>query len=252
MSTDSSHGRAGQRTAFGHTAGFLWNLLGFWLKLMLFIMVGYVCSVLVEWTGMALGMWEEHGALHSETMYRTEYNYIRQDLANGLFRGGTLGLVDHAVGWAHDVVTPSPGGYASQVASWMVSPIVPTDWHIVEWGKKVTESFMAYFLAARNIALVYVLRLTIILLSLPLFIVIIHAAFIDGLTQRERRKAGGGIESGFVYHHLKRLRGIVLLFPLVIYLASPVSTHPNVALLPIAFVLWFLNYVFVAKFKKHL
>jgi len=250
MSSNATPSGPVHQSAFGQVGGFVWRFLLFWLGLTTFVLIGYMCSVVVEWIGMTF-WWEDEGIRHSENMYQTEHTYISRDLANGLFKGGTLGIVENTVDWTYQFLTPSPGGYLHQFLSWMSLPVYSSDWNIVEWGKRGAQGSSDYVLAARNIALVYVLRLTIIALTLPLFVAIVHHAMVDGLTQRERRKAGGGIESGFVYHHMKKWRTIVLLFPLIIYLASPIAIHPNVALVPIAMVIWVLNYVFFLKFKKN-
>ena len=251
-SNTASAGKPTQSNAFGQVGTFVWRSILFWGGLIVFLAAGYFLSVAFEWLGIFFQWWQQPGAGHSASMFTIEYNYINRDLANGLFRGGTLNVVEGAIDWADEVVTPAPGGWVSQIMAVLHRPVLSTDWNVVSWAKNTAADSSEYLLAARNIALVYILRLTIIVLSLPLFILILHTSTIDGLAQRERRKAGGGIESGFIYHHMKKWRGITLLLPLIVYLSSPFPTHPNLALLPIAAVLWMTNYIFVLKFKKNL
>ena len=240
-----------QKNAFQRLGSFVWGLLLFGFGLSLFLALSLLTSIVVEWVGMNT-VWEDEGIEHSANMYRVELEYIHEDLANGVFRGGTIGVVGSVVDWAYDVVTPDPNGLVGRHLVRFQQPVYSSDWNTVQWIKRTVDGSEPYLHAARNITLVFMLRLTIIALSLPLFVLIVHGAAVEGLIQRERRKAGGGIESSFVYHHMKAWIAIVLLLPLVIYLASPVATHPNLALLPIAAVLGVLMYVYTLKFKKFL
>lgn len=251
MSGESTTANSTTLNAFSATALLVARIILYLFLITTFVILGYICSVAVEWIGMKF-IWQEQGVQHSQRMYEIEYSYINEELANGLFRGGTLDVVERAVAWSYELVTPASDGYVSYYLSFLKQPVRSSDWMVVDTLKTALAASSDYFYAARNIAKVYTLRLTVIVLSLPLFIIILHAATVDGLTQRERRKAGGGVESGFVYHLMKKWRSIALIFPLVIYLSFPVSIHPNYALLPMALVLWFLNYVYIVKFKKNL
>ena len=77
-------------------------------------------------------------------------------------------------------------------------------------------------------------------------------ALIDGLTEREIRKACGGNESAMRYHHAKRL-----IFPSValafgFYLTVPFTVHPALVFLPIMLLTGFSVYVTASTFKKFL
>ena len=54
------------------------------------------------------------------------------------------------------------------------------------------------------------------------------------LVQRDLRRWGGGRESSFLYHHAKRLVWPSIVMAWVVYLAMPISVHPNFVILPFA------------------
>jgi hypothetical protein len=89
-----------------------------------------------------------------------------------------------------------------------------------------------YLIAAAYIVLVFLVRLLVLTLSLPLFLVAALTGLIDGLVRRDVRRFGAGRESGFVCHRAKAALLPLVTLPWVIYLALPVSVHPLWILLP--------------------
>ena len=100
--------------------------------------------------------------------------------------------------------------------------------------------------------LVFLVRLLVLCLTLPLFLMAAFVGFVDGLVRRDIRRFGAGRESGFVYH-----RAMAALMPLVVlpwglYLALPVSISPLLILLPAAVLLGVAVSVATGSFKKYL
>lgn len=69
------------------------------------------------------------------------------------------------------------------------------------WTEAVTAVIRCALLSSENITLTFLLRLTILLQVLPLFVLTIIIGLVDGLVRRDLRRFGAGHESGFVYHH---------------------------------------------------
>jgi len=60
-----------------------------------------------------------------------------------------------------------------------------------------TES---YLIAAGFTVLTFIVRLLVLVLTLPLFLLAAFVGLVDGLVRRNIRKFGAGRESGFIYH----------------------------------------------------
>lgn len=112
-----------------------------------------------------------------------------------------------------------------------------------------TES---YLIAAAFTTLTFIVRLLILVLTLPLFLLAAFVGLVDGLVRRDIRKFGAGRESGFVYHRAKAMLMPLAVLPWVIYLALPVSLHPLLILLPSAALLGVAVCIAAATFKKYL
>ena len=100
--------------------------------------------------------------------------------------------------------------------------------------------------------LVFIVRLLVLLLTLPLFVLAAFVGLIDGLVRRDIRRFGAGRESGFVYHRAKASLMPLAIAPWVIYLALPISMHPLLILLPSAILPGIAMDVFAGSFKKYL
>jgi integrating conjugative element membrane protein (TIGR03747 family) len=97
-----------------------------------------------------------------------------------------------------------------------------------------------------------VVRLTILVLATPLFLLATFTGFIDGLMRRDLRKFGAGRESSFVYHRAKRAVIPLLIVPWIIYLSLPFSLNPMAIFLPCAMVLGATMAITSSTFKKYL
>jgi integrating conjugative element membrane protein (TIGR03747 family) len=95
-------------------------------------------------------------------------------------------------------------------------------------------------------------RLAILCLATPLFILLSLVGLVDGLVQRDLRRWGGGRESSYVYHYAKRSVWRFVLAAWVSYLALPVSLHPIFIVLPFAILFAMSISLTASRFKKYL
>lgn len=109
-----------------------------------------------------------------------------------------------------------------------------------------------YLIAAAYTALVFLLRLFVLSMSLPLFLLAAFVGLVDGLVRRDLRRFSAGRESGFIYHRARASLMPLAVFPWVIYLALPVSVHPLLVLLPCAILLGLAMNIAASSFKKYL
>ncbi len=110
----------------------------------------------------------------------------------------------------------------------------------------------SYVIASAYTVLVFLVRLLVLTLTLPLFLLAAFVGLVDGLARRDVRSFGAGRESGFVYHRARAMLTPLAVLPWVIYLALPVSVHPLLILLPSAALLGGAVDIAAATFKKYL
>ena len=110
----------------------------------------------------------------------------------------------------------------------------------------------SYLIAAAYTTLVFLVRLLVLCLTLPLFLMAAFVGLVDGLVRRDVRRFGAGRESGFIYHRARAALMPLAVLPWMIYLALPVSVNPLLILLPSAALLGVAVCIAAATFKKYL
>jgi len=209
--------------------------------------------ILVECIGMHF-FWPEQGWRHAQGMLDFELNQLSTHFTRSAVvqePGRTAhwlversyewifvksGLLDWMSNAAAQARAPSHGGtkdfryYVSQVYVWSES----------------------YLIAAAYTTLTFIVRLLVLVLTLPLFLMAAFVGFVDGLARRDVRKFGAGRESGFVYHRAKASVMPLIVLPWVVYLALPISVHPLLILLPSAILLGSPLCITASTFKKYL
>lgn len=110
----------------------------------------------------------------------------------------------------------------------------------------------SYLVASAYITLVFLVRLLVLFLTLPLFVLTAFVGLVDGLVRRDIRRFGAGRESGFIYHRAKASLMPLAVLPWVSYLAMPVSVSPLLILLPSAVLLGLAVDIAAGSFKKYL
>lgn len=223
-----------------------------------FRLFGVLCGslllcIVIECVGMHL-FWPEQGWRHAQGMLDYELaqlsgHFTRSALVQEPGRTAHW-LVEQAYEWifvktgmlewmrnaANQASAPSHGAtrdfryYISQAYVWVES----------------------YLIAAAFTTLVFIVRLMVLVLTLPLFLMAAFAGLVDGLVRRDIRRFGAGRESGFIYHRAKASLMPLAVLPWVIYLALPVSISPLLILLPSAVLLGLATDIAAGSFKKYI
>ena len=120
------------------------------------------------------------------------------------------------------------------------------------WTNQLYVRVEDFVLAAVYVTFTFVVRLAILVLSTPLFLLATFTGFVDGLMRRDLRRFGAGRESSFVYHRAKRAVIPLLIVPWIIYLSLPFSLNPIAIFLPCAAMLGITTAITAATFKKYL
>jgi integrating conjugative element membrane protein (TIGR03747 family) len=118
--------------------------------------------------------------------------------------------------------------------------------------RRLRAALSPYLQATRNISQLYAIRLTVLGLAAPLFVLLLLIGLVDGLVQRDLRRWGGGRESAYVYHYAKRSNLVFIAIGAIVYLAMPVSIHPAIILMPFATACAVSVSLTASRFKKYL
>lgn len=209
--------------------------------------------ILVEWVGMHL-FWPDQGWRHAQGMVSYELEQL-------------------STYFTRSIVVEEPG----RTAHWFVNTVY--EWVFVKTGvmawvqdtaaqaragseeqarnlryyvSQIYVHVESYLLSAAYTLLVFLVRLLVLCLMLPLFMMAGFVGLVDGLVRRDIRRFGAGRESGFVYHRAKATLMPLMVMPWMVYLALPVSISPIFILLPTALLLGIAVNIAAGSFKKYL
>lgn len=217
------------------------------LRIIGLLIASLLFSILVEFAGLLL-FWGDQGWRHSQTMLTNELGWLSEHFKSSLIiqQPGqtTAQWLDFLNQWLL-VKT----GFADFALQARVSSQGNGIW---SWINQLYVSIEDFVLAAVYVTFTFVVRLTILALATPLFLLAMFTGFVDGLMRRDLRKFGAGRESSFVYHRAKRAVMPLLIVPWIIYLSLPFSLNPMVVFVPCAATLGMVTAITAATFKKYL
>lgn len=196
-------------------------------------------SLAVEWLGIAF-FWPEQGAEHSHLMMNEELGWFAENVTRSLLitdPAGKLDIILHQTWQGMFIDT----GFIP----WLEKLRNRPDNAWIYW-------IDTYIQASVWITLTFVLRVFILLLTSPLFILAVLVGVVDGLVRRDIRRFGCGYESGFIYHHAKRSVMPVFFLAWVVYLSLPFSVNPCFILLPAALFCGLTVSIMFGLFKKYM
>lgn len=228
----------------------LWN----WpIRLLAFLLVSWMASICIEWIGMFF-FWPEQGASHAQTVMNTEIGYLSTDFTQSLIFSSpsvtTVSWISSTYQWAF-----IDSGLLSWIKQEQSETLNSTDSFTYFFGQLqiwLLSVLSDYLLALVYVTVIFAVRVLILFLSIPLFILVMFVAVIDGLCRRDLRRYGAGYESSFLYHHAKKFVKPAVYLPCLLYLSWPVSIYPNLLLLPGALLLGGAVTVVTSTFKKYL
>lgn len=234
--------------------GLIYNLVWGWpWKLVGMILASLFLSLIVEYIGITF-FWPEMGAAHSQQVMTTEMGYLSSDFTRSLLLSEPSVTVTHCITFAYQWAFVD-SGFVGWVQSMYESEM--NSGNEISRQLKSASGWLAgylqqYLLASVWVAVVTLIRVTILTLSIPLFMLVIAVAVVEGLGRRDLRRYGAGYESSFLYHRAKRLIKPAVYIPAMAYLSWPSAVYPNLLLLPAAIMLGLAITVTTASFKKYL
>jgi len=218
-------------------------------KLIQWLLLSLVFSILVEWAGMVL-WWPDEGLAHSRTMLTTEISYLDTDFRRSIVSSDPARFAKR--------ISDNTYHYLFEVTRFVdfvhwVSPVpMKNEQGVRPMLHKLFHSVAEFVIAMMQVTQVFSVRLAILALAMPIFLLFSLVALVDGLVQRDLRRWGGGRESSFVYHYAKKAGIPLVVLAWVVYLSLPFSLHPTFVILPFATLFALAVAVTASTFKKYL
>ncbi|ELX2493099.1 TIGR03747 family integrating conjugative element membrane protein [Salmonella enterica] len=212
------------------------GLLG-WFALLPGVLAGFflgawMLAIALEWLGDAF-FWRNTCASHSGQVLQATWQWWRGSAGAPVWLVENLAIVSDKLQQGIAALIASLNGQSG-----------------LFWTDTVTTVIRCALLSAGNVSLTFLLRLAILLQALPLFALIITIGLIDGLVRRDLRRFGAGHESGFVYHHSRRMISSSLAATGLVWLTVPVFLDPVYLLVAGAILIGLTISVAVGAFKK--
>ncbi|NWD66853.1 TIGR03747 family integrating conjugative element membrane protein [Pseudomonas gingeri] len=227
--------------------GLIVSAIGLVLRIIGMLIASLLFSILVEFAGLLL-FWGDQGWRHSQAMLTNELGWLSEHFKSSLILqqpGQTI------VQWL-DLLNQwllVKTGFADFAQLARVSSQGNGFW---SWINQIYVSIEDFVLAAVYVIFTFVVRLTILVLAAPLFLMAMFTGFIDGLIRRDLRKFGAGRESSFIYHRAKRTVVPLLILPWIVYLSLPITLNPPAVFIPCAVILGAATALTTTTFKKYI
>ena len=227
--------------------GLILSIINLVLRIIGLLIASLLFSILIEFVGLLL-FWGDQGWRHSQAMLTSELGWLSEHFKSSLLiqqPGPTIvQWLDLLNQWL--LVKTGFADFTQQARALSQSN------GFWSWINQLYVSIEDFVLAAVYVTFTFVVRLTILVLITPLFLLATLTGFVDGLMRRDLRKFGAGRESSFVYHRAKRAVIPLLIVPWIIYLSLPFSLNPMAVFLPCAVMLGVAMAITTATFKKYL
>ena len=226
----------------------------FWLmpwKVVGILLASLLVSLLIEYAGMTF-IWAGEGAEHSRQVMLTESGYLSEGFTRSLILSQPVTVISAWIQQAYQWIFVDTGFISWVNTARSVHSQGGTVETLSRAGSWLARALWEYLQATVYVTIIFAIRVAILVLSVPLFIMVSVIGIVDGLVRRDLRRYGAGYESSFVYHHAKRYVKPAMYGPCMLYLAWPTAVWPNLLLLPSAMMLGFVLTVVTGAFKKYL
>ncbi|WP_434575407.1 TIGR03747 family integrating conjugative element membrane protein [Pseudomonas sp. Z3-6] len=227
--------------------GLIVSAIGLVLRIIGLLIASLLFSILIEFAGLLL-FWGDQGWRHSQVMLNSELGWLSEHFKASLILQQPGRRIVQVLDFLNQWLLVKTG-FADFAQQARVSSMDNSFWG---WINQFYVSIEDFVLAAVYVTFTFVVRLTILVLATPLFLLAMFTGFVDGLMRRDLRKFGAGRESSFVYHRAKQAVIPLLIVPWIIYLSIPFSLNPIAIFLPCAVILGAAVAITATTFKKYL
>lgn len=216
------------------------------------VLVGaLLLSIFVEWVGMKF-FWPDEGWHHAEKMLADELGQLSAQFRRGVLVSNPGNSARMLVELAREGLFVQSGFLEWVEEAQARASIPPKARTFRDYLAAIHVACQDLIVAAAYTALVFLTRLLVLVLTLPLFLLAACVGLVDGLVRRDIRRFCADSESGYVYHRARAALVPLAVLPWGLYLALPVSVHPLLILLPAAILLGVAVNIAAGSFKKYL
>lgn len=232
--------------------GLILGILTLPLRLLGVLCGSLLLSIVIECLGV-LAIWPEQSWHHAQRMLEYEVDHLSVRFIQSIVLSDPVKTTDNLIVHAYDRIFLKSGlmSWAQNAASHVATVVAPPQ-GMKRFLTLSFDSVAPYALAAGYTLLTFLVRLVVLCLTAPLFVISALVGLVDGLVRRDIRRFGAGYESGFVHHRAKAMVLPIAVLPWVLYLVLPVSVHPLFVLLPGAMLLSVAINIAAGTFKKYL
>lgn len=202
-------------------------------RLPLLLLLSLAISICIEWTGIIFDWWDSPGHLHSREMMIAEARYLSDSFSETKF--GQMLL--------------STGVYSVQ---WLDS--TANDWfQLSDMSDRPPEHLSVFevgFASAVYMTKVFLLRLTVVIFSSPLFVVMGLVGITFGLIGRDLRRFGAATEHKKRFTLYWKLINPSIGLSAAVYLTYWNTANPVFILVPAAFLFSYALENAIKNFQK--
>ena len=226
--------------------GLIGNLFSALIQLLVWLIISLILSIIIEWIGM-IWFWPEQGSDHAKIVLTADKTYLSKQLHDQSLavKGDVILFTYQAINWLegqfwvqaitrNDVINPSGSLSVFQ-----------------GWADDIYLRHHDYLQASTYVTQTFIIRLTLILFSLPIFIIAALVGAVDGLVERDLRRWGGGRESSNVFNLAKKSVMPAFVAACVVYISLPFSISPALVILPFTVILGLAVRVAFERLKKY-
>ena len=213
------------------------------------LLLSLLFSIVIECIGMVI-WWPEVGLDHSRQMLAQEIEYLDVDFRQSVLSSNPGRFARTMARQSHYLLFELTG--VLRLTAWLSRPPSNEETGARPRLHRLYKPIARFVMAAIQIVQVFSVRLAILCLATPVFVLFSLIGLIDGLVQRDLRRWGGGRESSYLYHHAKNSVWMFVLSAWVSYLALPFSLHPVFIVLPFAILFAISVSITASTFKKYL
>lgn len=210
-------------------------------------------SIVIECIGLHF-FWPDEGWHHAQRMLNQELAQISERFSRSALMEEPGRSAQQLAVSAYDVLFAKSGlmQWIRDASAQSRSPVQSAVHDFRYYLGQVYVHAESDLIASAYTLLVFLVRLLVLGLTLPLFLMAAFVGIVDGLVRRDVRRFSAGHESGFVYHRAKASLVPLAVLPWVTYLALPISVPALFILLPSALLLGTAMNLASGSFKKYL
>ncbi|PHS00171.1 MAG: TIGR03747 family integrating conjugative element membrane protein [Blastopirellula sp.] len=226
--------------------GIIGNSFSVLVQFITWLVISLIVSIGIEWVGMAY-YWTEQGSDHAKNVLAQDQSYLNAQLVDKTIpiKASIIGWTEIGVEWIGDMDWFEPDRNRMPDSSDGVLT------NVIEWAKDLRIKYKEHLKASEYVSQTFVIRLGLIVFSLPIFILAILVGAVDGLIERDLRRWGGGRESSNVFTLAKGAITPLFVLACVVYISLPLSLNPVVIILPFAMLVGLSTRITFGSLKKY-